>query len=131
MKGVGILNRDLSALVAAMGHYDRLVVSDAGFPVPPGVSCIDLSLRPSTPTVLEVLEIIAVELEVEEFYVASEAANHLPNREKEVIDVFPRATGHAVPHAQFKQLAAHARGLVRTGEFTSFANVILVSGVVY
>ena len=44
MKKTGILNRDLSSLVAAMGHYDRLVVSDAGFPIPKGVPCIDLTL---------------------------------------------------------------------------------------
>jgi D-ribose pyranase len=44
MKKTGIINRDVSALVAQMGHYDALMISDAGFPIPRGVPCVDLSL---------------------------------------------------------------------------------------
>lgn len=131
MKRVGILNRDVSALVAAMGHYDRLVISDAGFPVPRGVPCIDLSLRPTSPTVLEVAELLAVELQVEEFYYATEVRAQVPDREAQIQAVFPDAVARPVAHAVFKNLAAEARGLIRTGDFTSYGNVMLVSGVVY
>ena len=34
MKYTGIINRDISAMVARTGHFDRIVVSDAGFPIP-------------------------------------------------------------------------------------------------
>jgi D-ribose pyranase len=131
MKKTGILNRDVSALVAAMGHYDRLLISDAGFPIPKGVPCIDLSLRPTVPTVLEILELLAVELEVEQFYIANEVLQIRPDRPAEVNKFFPEAKGIAVPHAEFKKLAVDARGVIRTGDFTSYANVILVSGVAY
>jgi len=38
---------------------------------------------------------------------------------------------HEVLHEQFKQLTARAHAVVRTGEFTPYANVILVAGVVF
>ena len=46
MKYTGIINRDVSAMVARTGHFDRIVISDAGFPIPAGVPCIDLSMGP-------------------------------------------------------------------------------------
>ena len=36
-----------------------------------------------------------------------------------------------VPHVEFKEMTKAARACVRSGEFTSYANVILVAGVVY
>ncbi|MCB0052121.1 MAG: D-ribose pyranase, partial [Caldilinea sp.] len=36
-----------------------------------------------------------------------------------------------VPHEEFKALTAQSRAVVRSGEFTPYANVILVAGVVF
>jgi D-ribose pyranase len=36
-----------------------------------------------------------------------------------------------VPHAKLKELTRHARALIRTGEATPYANVILYSGVIF
>jgi RbsD / FucU transport protein family len=44
---------------------------------------------------------------------------------------FPHAQVEHMSHEQFKIVAASARGVVRTGECTPYANVILVSGVTY
>ena len=131
MKKAGLLNRELSALVAAMGHYDRLVICDAGFPIPFDANCIDLSLEPNNPTVLEVVEIILEELEVEEVYFASEAVEYVPDRLAQLSQRIPTAKVADIPHAHFKEMAQGARGVVRTGDFTPYANVILVSGVIY
>ena len=131
MKKTGILNRDISALVAAMGHYDRLVVSDAGFPIPKGVPCIDLTMRANMPTVLEVLAMIAIELEVEQFHFANEVLPSPTDRALEIQKIFPLAKSFPVPHIEFKKLALEARGIVRTGDFHAYGNVLLVSGVAY
>jgi len=37
----------------------------------------------------------------------------------------------AMPHIEFKKVARDARAAVRTGEFTPYANIILVYGVPY
>lgn len=131
MKKTGILNRDVAALVASMGHYDRIVVSDAGFSVPPGVPCVDLSLGLGSPTVDEVLQMLAAELQVEYFHVAEEVHEVIPSRESDVCRSFPGADARTIPHSEFKELAAGARGMVRTGDCRPYANVMLVSGVVY
>jgi D-ribose pyranase len=131
MKKTGLLNRDLSALVAAMGHYDRLVVSDAGFPIPLDMDYVDLSMLPNRPTVFEVVELLQSELEVEEIYVAEEALSHMPGRVEDLARMHPGASVDTVPHSEFKRMAAGARAVVRTGDFTPYANVMLVSGVVY
>lgn len=131
MKKTGILNRDISALVAAMGHYDRLVVTDAGFPIPKGVACIDLTMGANMPTVLEVLKVLALELEVEQFYFANEVLPSPADRALEIQNIFPRAKSFPVPHVEFKKLALEARGIVRTGDFHAYGNVLLASGVAY
>lgn len=131
MKKTGLLNRDLSAIVAAMGHYDRLVVCDAGFPIPPDVDYVDLTLRANEPTVLEVVQLLLEELEVEQVRFASEALQPIPERQDELSGLLPNADVRDLPHEEFKRLARDARAVVRTGDFTPYANVMLISGVVY
>jgi D-ribose pyranase len=36
-----------------------------------------------------------------------------------------------MPHEAFKEKTHEAKGIIRTGEFTPYANVIFVSGVVF
>jgi D-ribose pyranase len=131
MKRSGLINRDLSAIVAAMGHYDRLVVSDAGFPIPLDRDYVDLSQRPDQPTVLEIVQLLIEELQVEEVYVAEEAVEAMPTRLEDLAAAVPGSRVMAVPHSVFKGMAASARAIVRTGDFTPYANGMLVSGVVY
>lgn len=131
MKKTGIINRDVSALVAQMGHFDVLIISDAGFPIPRGVACVDLSLAAGRPTVDEVVAIVAQELEVERFHLADEAAEGFADRAAEIGALLPNAAARSTPHSEVKRLATEARGIIRTGDFRSYANVVLISGVVY
>jgi ABC-type ribose transport system, auxiliary component len=41
MKKTGIINSEVSAVVANMGHMDWLSIGDAGMPVPMGTKKID------------------------------------------------------------------------------------------
>ena len=49
MKKTGLLNKDLSEVIAGMGHRDMLVIADAGLPIPPNVRRIDLAVSPNLP----------------------------------------------------------------------------------
>lgn len=131
MKKTGLLNHRLSEVVARMGHTQRLVISDAGFPVPLQVERIDLALVPNMPTALDVLRAIAGELEVETIVFAEELLARDTELPSEVARLFPGASSSAVPHVEFKQLSESAVAVVRTGECTPFANVMLISGVTY
>lgn len=49
MKKTALLNRDVSEVIASLGHTDMLVICDAGFPVPGDVQRIDLAVAASLP----------------------------------------------------------------------------------
>jgi D-ribose pyranase len=131
LKKTGILNRDLSQVIASMGHTDMLVVADAGLPVPAGVQRIDLAVRGGLPGFLETVEAISGELQVERIIVAEETGTVSPQIHAGLTEILHGAEVETVSHAQFKNLTKGAIAVVRTGEFTPYANVILVSGVVF
>ncbi len=131
MKKLGLLNVPLSEVIAGMGHRDSLVIADAGLPIPAGVRRIDLAVRPRLPRFLDVVEAVLEELAVEEAVVATEMAERSPKLRSELALLLPSVPLRAVPHEQFKALTAQARAVVRTGEFTPYANVILIAGVVF
>ena len=114
-----------------MGHTDKLVVADAGLPIPLDVQRIDLALAPGIPAFLDTLRVIASELAVEEFMVAEELTEQNPALVTAIQALFPDAKMFVVRHAQFKVITGSARAVVRTGETTPYANVILISGVTF
>lgn len=131
MKKQGILNAELAEVIAGMGHTDLLVIADAGYPVPPGVLCIDLAVRCGLPPMLDVAEAIAEELEIEALTVADELlarGSELPDALRQL---FANADVAHVSHEDLKQLSARAKAVVRTGECTPYYIVILRAGVVF
>lgn len=131
MKKIGVLNQDISEVIAGMGHMDMLVVGDAGLPIPLGVRRIDLAVKKGVPSFLETVEAIAAELQVERIIMATETAQVSPHIREAVCRIFAGVEVEEVSHARLKELSRNAVAIVRTGEFTPYANVILVSGVVF
>jgi len=131
MKKVGILNRGISEVIAGMGHLDMVVISDAGFPRPNSVTHIDLALKKGLPGFLETVEVIFTELKVERIIVAEELKGSSPEIRCELLKILEYPEIEEIPHEKLKQLSRNAVAVVRTGEFTPYANVILVSGVVF
>ena len=111
MKKIGILNQEISCVIAGMGHNDMLVIGDAGLPIPSGVKRIDLAVKQGVPGFFETLETILLEIKLDKVIIARETFE--------------------VSHEELKKMSADARAVVRTGEFTPYANIILVSGVVF
>jgi D-ribose pyranase len=132
MKKAGHLNREVSRVLAHMGHTDSLVIADCGLPVPEGVECIDLSLALGDPPFFRVLDTVLDDLLIERAVFASEAM-------QQNAAVAARASGLAgrrvkvdfVTHERLKDLTRSARAVIRTGEATPYANVILYSGVIF
>ena len=46
MKKNGVLNQEISQLIASMGHMDKLTICDAGLPIPDYIWRIDLAVVP-------------------------------------------------------------------------------------
>jgi D-ribose pyranase len=130
MKKSPLLNIALSQLIASLGHGDLVVVGDAGLPVPPGVPLIDLALTRGIPGLIDTVQAIAGEMQVEYHVVAEELALHSPVMGVKV-DGLGLPDRRSVSHAELKQLSKTARAVVRTGEFTPYANVVLSAGVIF
>ncbi len=131
MKRNGVLNKDLSEVIASMGHKDILVIGDAGLPIPKHTRRIDLAVKPGLPGFGDVIEIIEKELFVETVIVAKETEKVNPTIFQNIQRIFSKSQVQYVTHEELKDLTNNAVAVVRTGEFTPYANVILVSGVVF
>ena len=132
MKKSGILHPQIANLLASTGHTDELVITDAGLPIPEQVNTrIDLALKEGIPNFLDVLDTVLDEMVIEKIVLANEIREASPLMHKEILKRFQNIPFEYVSHIQFKERTKNSRGIIRTGEFTSYANVILISGVSY
>lgn len=129
MKKTALLNAPLSHLVASMGHTDSLCIADAGLPVPQGPERIDLAVTPGLPVFIDVLAVILEELVVERAVVAEEIQDRNPRILESLKSLLGDVPVQFISHEEFKSLSAGSRGIVRTGECTPYANILLYSGV--
>jgi D-ribose pyranase len=127
VKRDGILHAGLAREVARLGHTHRVVVADCGLPLPRGgdAAVVDLALTPGVPTFTQVLDALLAEIVVEAATIADEARGGPVEQWVARRGLAPSA----VPHEQLKDLTAGAALVVRTGEATPFANVVLRCGV--
>ncbi|MBU5244580.1 D-ribose pyranase [Bacillus halotolerans] len=131
MKRHGILNSHLAKLLADLGHTDKIVIADAGLPVPDEVLKIDLSLKPGFPAFRDVAAVLADEMAVEKVIVASEIKVSNPENASFIETLFSEEAIDCLPHEEFKELTKEAKAVIRTGEFTPYANCILQAGVLF
>jgi D-ribose pyranase len=135
MKRTRLLNSELSYEISRIGHTASITLCDAGLPIPGGVRRIDLAIERGYPSFVRTLDAMLSEMKVEEIVVAGEIDAKNPDVLRAMMDVFhshgmsPIVT--RVPHEEFKHLTRSSEVVVRTGECTPFANVILKSGVVF
>ena len=128
MKRGGIINARLAGELARLGHTDLVVVCDAGLPIPPGPAVADLAFRPGVPSFGTVLSGLLEEIVVEGATAAEETREN-PEVAGLLRDLLPDLG--LVPHHELKRMTANAKLVVRTGEATPYANVILRCGVAF
>lgn len=131
MKKTPLLNIALSEVIASLGHGDMLVIGDAGLPIPPETLRIDLALTKNIPSFLDTVRTVLEEMRAEKVLVARETAQVSPQVLAELKRLLPDTPFEEISHTELKERCAQARAVVRTGEFTPYANVILVAGVVF
>ncbi len=129
MQETGILNRELAAELAKMGHTDRLLIADAGLAIPHTTKVIDVSLDVNTPTAVEVLQWLVKHFSVEGVILSQATLDVSPTRQKEFMACFPgEMPCQVVPHPEFRdQWTRDVKFAIRTGDFTANSNIILIS----
>ncbi|MFO7864516.1 MAG: D-ribose pyranase [Salinivirgaceae bacterium] len=128
MKEVGILNRGIAKAISEQGHHDLIMVCDAGFATPKDVEVIDISLIENQPRVIDLLNELKKFFSVEKIILANQAKNTNPSYFSEIIAVFDDPEIEIIDHKELKKLSESVKAIIRTGDFTAYANVILVSG---
>lgn len=126
MRREGIINADLLGAMGRLGHTDLVVICDAGLPIPAGPAVVDLAFRFGIPSFAEVLSGLLDELVVEGAIAAEEVEENPATREL-LRSRFPDLG--LISHEELKRMVAGAKLVVRTGEATSYSNVILRCGV--
>ncbi|WP_419964324.1 D-ribose pyranase [Pantoea vagans] len=139
MKKGRLLNAELSHVIARLGHTDTLTIADAGLPIPAGPQRIDLALTPGTPDFMQVVNAVALEMQVESALIAEEIKQHNPHLHSALVAVLEALQQHQgncitisyTSHEQFKQQTQRSQAVIRSGECSPFANVILSAGVTF
>lgn len=129
MRKIGILNSEIVKEISAIGHTQFLIIGDAGLPSPKGIKVIDLALKSGIPSFLETLEAVLDEMVVENYYLADEIKSKnfaLHDKVKKIAENLPHAY---ISHEELKKMSEQAQVIIRTGETSPYANIVLVAGV--
>ena len=139
MKKGLLLNAPLNAVIAECGHTDQICLCDAGLPIPAATQRIDLALMAGTPSLETVLTALLTDLVVEKVIMASEIKLISQDAHQALVaqlEAHALAQGKPITieyclHEAFKTRSRQSKAVVRSGEVTPYANIILCAGVAF
>ncbi|MBR6542229.1 MAG: D-ribose pyranase [Anaerotignum sp.] len=133
MKKQGILNSDISRVLSYMGHTDTICIGDCGLPIPDEVERIDLALCFGEPAFMRTLEVVAGDMKIEKIVLAEEIKENNPKVLSEIQAYFAGQDVEVefVSHTELKERTKDCKAVIRTGETTPYANIILQSGCIF
>ena len=133
MKRQGILNSDISRVLSYMGHTDCIAIGDCGLPIPDEVERIDLALMFGVPTFMDTLKVVKQDMKIEKIVLAEEIKTANPKVLTEIEELFKGENIEVeyVTHVELKKQTKDCKAVIRTGETTPYANVILQSGCIF
>ncbi|AWB53391.1 D-ribose pyranase [Pasteurella multocida] len=137
MKKNALLNAPLSQVIATLGHTDSLTICDAGLPIPKQVERIDLALSAGVPSFLQTFHAVVTEMFVERAIIAEEIKEKNPKILTALLNSLAQLEQQQgnqievqyVSHDTFKTYTHASKAIVRSGECSPYANIILYSGV--
>ncbi len=133
MKRNGILNSEISRVLSYMGHTDCIAIGDCGLPIPDETERIDLALAFGIPTFMQTLEIVAKDMKIEKIVLAEEIKEKNPDVLHDIEALFDgqEIEVEFVSHSELKSKTKQCKAVIRTGETTPYANIILQSGCIF
>ena len=133
MKRNGILNSDISSVLSYMGHTDRICIADCGLPIPEETERIDLAVKFGQPTFMDLLRVVGDDMKIEKIVLAEEIKENNPKVLAEINDYFAgqEIEVEFVSHVELKEMTKECKAVIRTGETTPYANIILQSGCIF
>ncbi|MGB3390583.1 MAG: D-ribose pyranase [Pseudaminobacter sp.] len=138
MRNGALLNGPLTGLIGDLGHSDKIMIVDAGWPIPKELR-YDLCLTHGIPRLADVFAVVAEELSIERVIIDSEMRTHGPEvhaQIQRIIAATAEAQREAIavdhePHVTFKEHARSVKGIIRTGECIPYCNLVIVAGLAF
>ena len=127
MKKNGILNAQLLCELTKLRHTDKLVICDAGYPIPKGSSVVDVSLTEGIPSFEQTLRAVVNEIVVEEYTAFRAMEEKNADCYRLITELFKNQKSSFVTMPEFQKLAEDAKLFIRTGELRPASNLLLVS----
>lgn len=133
MKKNGILNSEISRVLSYMGHTDCIAIGDCGLPIPDQTERIDIALAFGIPTFMQTLEIVAQDMKIEKIILAEEIKQNNPEVLQKIEALFENQNIEVeyVSHSELKEKTSNCKAVIRTGEITPYANIILQAGCIF
>ena len=115
-----------------MRHTDLICISDLGLPCPDNLNNIDISLKFGVPSFIDVLKEIINDMKIERIILAEEIKTNNQYIHEEILKIFKdKADIEYVKHDNFKKKTSECKAVIRTGENTPYANIILQSACIF
>lgn len=131
MKKNGIVNSHISSALSYMGHTDSICIADIGLPVPGDIERIDLAIKLGTPSFIDVLKEVIKDMATEKIILAKEIKENNKNILDEIKKILPDVDIEFISHSEFKKQTNNCKAIIRTGENTPYANIILKSACIF
>lgn len=134
MKKSGVLNTYISTLIAEIGQTDMIAIVDASVPIPEETKKIDLALIKGIPSFKDTLNAVLNDMEYSEVLISMEAEEG----NKEIYDFVVHEVKEKnnkkvvrVSYEQLKIMLKKCKGVIRCGEATPYASVIIKSESIF
>ena len=127
MKKSGILNAALLCELTKLRHMDKLVLCDAGYPIPQGANWVDVSLTAGIPTLMQTLRAVLNEFVFEEYTVFDMMKQYNPTYFEQIQSLMTKQKHGELSMDAFLERAKDAKLFVRTGELLPCSNILLIS----
>lgn len=127
MRKSGIVNGKLMGALAGLGHTDRVVITDAGLPIPKECEVVDLALVNGIPSFLDTVKAVLNEIIVEEAAIFAPMKEDNPKVYAALNEMLPNQKKVLLNGDDFLEEVAKAKIVVRTAEFSPCCNMILYS----
>ncbi|MBV7433532.1 D-ribose pyranase [Cardiobacteriaceae bacterium TAE3-ERU3] len=139
MKTSSLLHGEISQVIARTGHTQSITIADAGLPIPLDQHCIDLALTAGIPSFIDVVTAVCSEYSIERAVIAEEMQHKNPHIYTELTQLLKQIGEQqcreiileTCPHEAFKASSNKSNAVIRSGECSPYANIILYAGVTF
>lgn len=127
MRKNGIINGKLMGVLAGLGHTDRVVITDAGLPIPKECEVVDLALIDGIPSFMNTVKAVLNEIIVEEAAIFAPMKEANPTVYEELHKMMPNQKKELLDGDAFLEEVKKSKIVIRTAEFSPCCNIVLYS----